>query len=42
MIYTIKQPQRENTEIEVLSIWLDVLDIINHKEYEKIFKYRGR
>ncbi len=42
MIYTLKQPQRENTEVEILSIWLDVLDIISHEEYDKIFKYRGR
>lgn len=42
MIYTLKQPQRENTEIEILSIWLDVLDIISHEEYDKIFKYKGR
>jgi hypothetical protein len=42
MIYTIKQPQREDTEIEILSIWLDVLDIISHDEYDKIFGYRKR
>lgn len=42
MIYTLKQPQRDNTEVEILSIWLDVLDIISHEEYDKIFKYKGR
>ncbi|MCW6160599.1 MAG: hypothetical protein LVQ97_00210 [Candidatus Micrarchaeales archaeon] len=42
MIYTIKQPQREDTEVEILSIWLDVLDIIDHEEYDKIFGYRKR
>lgn len=42
MIYTLKQPQREGTEVEILSIWLDVLDIISHDEYDKIFKYKGR
>ncbi len=45
MIYTLKQPQRENTEVEILSIWLDVLDvldIISHGEYDKIFKYKSR
>lgn len=42
MIYTIKQPQREDTEVEILSIWLDVLDIIDHDEYNKIFRYRKR
>ena len=42
MIYALKQPQRENTEVEILSIWLDVLDIISHKDYDKIFNYRGR
>ncbi|MDE1804161.1 MAG: hypothetical protein KGH59_00030 [Candidatus Micrarchaeota archaeon] len=40
MIYTLKQPQRENTEVEILSIWLDVLDIIDHERYDKIFGYR--
>ena len=42
LIYTLKQPQRENTEVEILSIWLDVLDIVSHDEYDKIFNYRGR
>lgn len=42
MIYTLKQPQRENTEVEILSIWLDVLDIISHEDYDRIFNYRGR
>ena len=42
MIYTLKQPQREDTEVEILSIWLDVLDIISHQEYDKIFNYKGR
>ena len=42
MIYTLKQPQRESAEVEILSIWLDVLDIISHAEYDKIFNYKGR
>ncbi len=42
MIYTLKQLQRENPKVEILSIWLDVLDIIDHKEYDKIFGYRKR
>jgi hypothetical protein len=42
MIYTLKQPQREQTEIEIISIWLDVLDIIDHETYNKIFGYKGR
>lgn len=42
MIYTLKQPQRDNTEVEILTIWLDVLDLISHNEYDKIFKYKGR
>lgn len=42
MIYTLKQPQREDTEIDVLSIWLDVLDIINHDNYNKIFGYKKK
>ena len=42
MIYALKQPQRENTEVEILSIWLDVLDIISHEDYDKIFNYLGK
>ena len=42
MIYTLKQPQREQTEIEILSIWLDVLDIIDHDKYNKIFSYKKK
>ena len=42
LIYTLKQPQRENPEVEILAIWLDVLDIIDHSEYNKIFGYKGR
>ena len=42
MIYTLKQPQRENPEVDILSIWLDVLDVIDHKEYDKIFGYKKR
>ena len=42
MIYTLKQPQRENTVVEILSIWLDVLDIISHEDYDRIFNYHGR
>lgn len=42
MIYTLRQPQREYSEVEVLEIWLDVLDIVDHKEYNKIFGYKER
>jgi hypothetical protein len=42
MIYTLKQPLREQTEIEIITIWLDVLDIIDHKKYNKIFGYKKR
>lgn len=42
MIYTLKQPQRDETEIEVVSICLDVLDIIEHPAYDKIFGYRKK
>ena len=42
LIYTLKQPQRETTEIEVITIWLDVLDIIDHKKYDKVFGYRKK
>ncbi|MEW6329770.1 MAG: hypothetical protein AB1468_06705 [Candidatus Micrarchaeota archaeon] len=42
LIYTLRQPQREETEIEVLSIWLDVLDIMSHEKYDKVFGYRKK
>lgn len=42
MIYTLKQPQREISEVDIIDIWLDVLDIIDHNKYNKIFGYRKR
>ena len=42
MIYTLNQPQRGEEEIEVLEIWLDVLDITDHKKYDKTFGYRKK
>lgn len=42
LVYTLNQPQREETEVEVLSIWLDVLDIVDHERYDKIFGYRKK
>ena len=42
MIYTLKQPLREATEIEILTIWLDVLDILDHDKYNKIFGYKKK
>lgn len=42
MIYTLKQPQREDAEVEIITIWLDVLDIMTHKGYDKIFGYRKK
>lgn len=42
MIYTLRQPQREGASIEVISIWLDVLDIIDHEKYDGIFGYKKR
>ena len=42
LIYTLRQPQRDNPEIEVLEIWLDVLDIIDHPEYDGVFGYRKK
>jgi len=42
LIYTLKQPQREETEIAIITIWLDVLDIIDHPEYNKVFGYRKK
>ncbi|MFH0836264.1 MAG: hypothetical protein V1834_03830 [Candidatus Micrarchaeota archaeon] len=42
MIYTLKQPQREQTEVEIITIWLDVLDVIDHPKYDKIFGYKKK
>jgi hypothetical protein len=42
MIYTLKQPQREQMEVEIISIWLDILDIMDHKKYDKIFGYKKK
>ncbi|MFH1255931.1 MAG: hypothetical protein V1494_01430 [Candidatus Diapherotrites archaeon] len=42
MIYTIRQPQHKDMEVEVLTIFLDVVDILNHKQYSKIFGYRKK
>jgi hypothetical protein len=42
LIYTLKQPQREETEIDIITIWLDVLDIFDHPSYNKVFGYRKR
>ena len=42
LVYTLKQPQREQTEIEILTIWLDVLDLIDHNHYDKIFGYKKK
>jgi len=42
MIYTLRQPQRESAEIEIMEIILDVLDIVDHPDYDKIFGYRKR
>lgn len=42
MVYTLKQPQRGEEEIEILSIWLDVLDILDHPAYDKIFGYKKK
>lgn len=42
LIYTLKQPQRDQTEIDIITIWLDVLDVIDHDKYNKIFGYRKR
>jgi hypothetical protein len=42
MIYTLRQPQREGAEIEIMEIFLDVLDIVDHPAYDKIFGYRKK
>lgn len=42
MIYTLKQPQREYAEVEIISIWLDIIDIVDHGKYDKIFGYRKK
>ena len=39
IIYTLRQKQR-SSEVEILEIFLDVLDIIDHKRYNKIFGYK--
>ncbi|MFA6907721.1 MAG: hypothetical protein WC263_02750 [Candidatus Micrarchaeia archaeon] len=42
MVYTLRQPQREGAEIEIMEIFLDVLDIVSHPAYDKIFGYRKK
>ncbi|VVC71912.1 Uncharacterised protein [uncultured archaeon] len=42
LVYTLKQPLRGPKEVEILSIWLDVLDIVPHERYDKIFGYRKK
>jgi hypothetical protein len=42
MVYTLRQPQREGGEIEIMEIFLDVLDIVDHPTYDKIFGYRKK
>ena len=42
LVYTLRQPQREQTEVEIISIWLDVLDIMDHEKYDKIFRYKKK
>jgi len=27
---------------DIISIWLDILDIVDHKKYDKIFGYRKK
>ncbi|HZX20630.1 MAG TPA: hypothetical protein VFF13_06500 [archaeon] len=42
MIYTLRQLQRDFEEVEIISILLDVLDIVDHKKYDKIFGYKKK
>lgn len=42
MIYTLKQPLREPVEIGIIDVWLDVLGIMDHKKYDKLFGYRRK
>ena len=42
LVYTLKQPQREQMAMEVIDVWLDVLDIFDHKRYDKVFGYKKR
>ena len=42
MIYTLNQPQREITEVSIITVWLDVLGILDHNKYNRIFKYRKK
>ncbi|VVB67043.1 Uncharacterised protein [Candidatus Norongarragalina meridionalis] len=42
MIYTLKQPLRGPAEIGIIDVWLDVLGIMDHEKYDKLFGYRGK
>ncbi len=39
LIYTLRTPPYRDTEVEIIAVWLDVLDIIDHPQYDKIFGY---
>jgi hypothetical protein len=41
MVYTIRQNQRTE-EIDVLEIFLEILDIIDHSKYNKVFGYKKK
>lgn len=42
LIYTLRQPQREETSVEIIEIYLDILDIFDHDKYNKVFGYRKK
>ena len=42
MVYTLRQPQRDFEEVEIISILLDVLCISDHGKYDDIFGYKKR
>lgn len=42
MIYTLNRPQISNQESEEIVVWLDVLDIVDHRKYDGLFLYKSR
>ena len=42
LIYTLNRPQTERAEVGVISVWLDVLDIMKHEDYDKTFGYKKK
>jgi hypothetical protein len=42
MLYTLRQPARGEIALEVFDVYVDVLDILDHKRYDKLFGYHER